>query len=65
VRLVSANEVAARIGVTLVTLWSWSRNGKFPPPRRVGTRNIAWLSTDVDEWIRNLPMQATEGTWRR
>ena len=55
VRVQSAQEVADRVGVTTVTLWKWSKCGKFRPPRRIGTRNIGWLSTDVDEWIANLP----------
>ena len=57
VRLLSALEVAERTGLTTVTLWKWAHSGKFPPARKVGTRNIAWLSSDVDEWIHNLPMQ--------
>jgi predicted DNA-binding transcriptional regulator AlpA len=41
-------------GVSFVTLWCWMRNGTFPPAKQVAGQPM-WLSTDIDQWLENLP----------
>ena len=43
--LVAAGYVANR-----VTLTRRIRRGEFPAPIRVGSRNVAWLKSEVDAW---------------
>jgi prophage regulatory protein len=43
--------VLARIGISRSTLWAWTREGKFPPPVKIGPRAVGWRSTEVDAWI--------------
>jgi prophage regulatory protein len=33
-----------------VTLSRRIRRGEFPAPIRVGSRNVAWLKTEIDAW---------------
>jgi predicted DNA-binding transcriptional regulator AlpA len=33
-----------------VTLSRRIRRGEFPPPIRVGSRNVAWLKDEIDAW---------------
>jgi len=59
-RLLSKREVLARVGLTYVTLWKWMRSGKFPRAREVGGK-IAWLESEINTWIANLPVKRLKG----
>jgi predicted DNA-binding transcriptional regulator AlpA len=50
----SKQQVLARIPITGPTLWQWSRTGKFPAPRFIGSRTV-WIADEVDEWMRTRP----------
>ena len=56
VRLMLKPEVLALIGVSYPTLWLWMREGKFPRSRVLGDQKIAWLSTEIEAYIANLPI---------
>lgn len=36
-----------------VTLMRRIKRGEFPAPIRVGSRNVAWLKPEIDEWERS------------
>jgi prophage regulatory protein len=59
-RLIPKREVLAIVGVTYPSLWTWMRAGKFPRSRIVGGQSM-WLSTDIDQWLANLPRRALKG----
>jgi predicted DNA-binding transcriptional regulator AlpA len=44
--------VRVRVPVTRPTIFNWVRNGKFPKPRYIGTRNY-WVESEVEEWMRS------------
>jgi predicted DNA-binding transcriptional regulator AlpA len=50
----SKQEVLARIPITGPTLWNWSRTGKFPKPRFIGSKTV-WIESEVMEWMRSRP----------
>jgi predicted DNA-binding transcriptional regulator AlpA len=60
VRLLSRPEVLAVAGCTYPTLWSWMRAGTFPRSRVVGGKSM-WLSTEIDAWMRALPLRKLKG----
>jgi predicted DNA-binding transcriptional regulator AlpA len=60
VRLLNRHEVLAVAGCSYPTLWAWMRAGKFPRSRIVGGKSM-WLSTEIDEWLANLPMRPLKG----
>ncbi len=45
-------QVIERVGVSRATLYRWIADGTFPPPRLLGLRAVAWLSTEIDGWIQ-------------
>lgn len=51
--LLTQREVANRLGVTERTIFTWRREGKFPPPRRLGTRSLRWEEHQIDEWLES------------
>jgi predicted DNA-binding transcriptional regulator AlpA len=57
VRLLSRIEVCARIGVSYPTIWKWMRAGRFPRSRVMNDGKICWIESDVEKWIRDLPVQ--------
>lgn len=45
-------EVAARYGVSSVTVWGWTKKGYFPKPHRLGHNKTRWLLADLETWER-------------
>jgi predicted DNA-binding transcriptional regulator AlpA len=52
----SKQQVLDRIPVSGPTLWHWSRTGKFPSPRFIGSRTV-WLESEVIAWMKSRPMR--------
>jgi predicted DNA-binding transcriptional regulator AlpA len=50
----SKQQVLDRIPITGPTLWNWSRAGKFPAPRYIGSRTV-WIEAEVDAWMQSRP----------
>jgi excisionase family DNA binding protein len=55
--LLTAREVAERIGVSLRTVWRWNAIGELPAPVRRGLRIVRWKATDIDRFVQQLPVQ--------
>jgi prophage regulatory protein len=60
-RLLSRSEVLARIPVTYPTLWAWMKAGTFPRGRKIGGSRVAWLESDITDWIAGRPKQTLKG----
>lgn len=43
--------VAAVVGISKSALWSWCREGRFPPPVRLSPKCTAWSVGAVREWL--------------
>ena len=50
-RFLRQPEVLKRIGVSWVTILRWEKQGLFPRRRKIGPRLVAWLGSEVDQWI--------------
>jgi predicted DNA-binding transcriptional regulator AlpA len=59
-RLLSKAEVITITGKSFPTLWAWMRAGKFPRARVVG-EHPAWLASEVNAWIKALPIKKFKG----
>jgi excisionase family DNA binding protein len=57
--LLTAREVAARIGVGLRTVWRWTATGDLPAPVRCGRngRVVRWKTTDIEQFVEALPVR--------
>lgn len=51
VRLLRFAAVQAKVGLSRTTLWRLERENLFPKRRRVGKNSVAWLESEIDEWI--------------
>jgi excisionase family DNA binding protein len=57
--LLTAREVAARIGVGLRTVWRWTATGDLPAPVRWGRngRVVRWKTIDIEQFVQALPVR--------
>lgn len=56
-------ELAEQLGVSKVTIWRWTKEGILPPPRKLGSRAVGYVHSEVEEWLERRPeaLRATEG----
>lgn len=47
--------VLAATGLSKSSLYQMIHEGRFPAPRRVGLRAVAWRAEDISEWIDSRP----------
>ena len=59
-RLLTKNQVLARIGVTFPTVWAWMRAGEFPRAVVVGNKSM-WHEQEINAWITALPRRDLKG----
>ena len=50
-RLLRRAEVEERTSLPKTTIYDWIKRGQFPPPVRLGDAMVAWLESDIEEWI--------------
>lgn len=58
-RLLRRPEVEAMTGMSTSRLYAAMREGRFPRPRRIGggpNGAVAWLLSDVEKWMAELPL---------
>jgi len=48
-RYFSANELAERFGVHVITVWKWASSGRLPKPvKLLGSRATRWRVEDIE-----------------
>jgi excisionase family DNA binding protein len=47
-RLLRAREVAELLGIHLITVYRWSREGKLPRPVKLARGHTAWRARDLE-----------------
>ena len=50
-KLLGVNDVCRIIGKCRTTLYRWELSGNFPKSIPIGPNSIAWLESDVFQWI--------------
>jgi prophage regulatory protein len=50
-RLIRRPEVESRTSLKRSTMYAYIKEGSFPRPIPLGPRAVAWLASEVDEWI--------------
>jgi prophage regulatory protein len=55
-------DVSRALGVSKVSVWRWTRAGKFPKPIRLGEHSVGWLQSDIAAWLEQRRLQARGGS---
>ena len=50
-RLLRLPEVSRLVGLGRSSIYRLVSLGAFPAPRKLGTRSVAWLQSEVESWI--------------
>jgi len=61
-KLLRTRHVVELTGLSRVTIWRLEQRGEFPRRRQLGRNSVAWLDTEVREWIEARPRVASAGT---
>lgn len=54
-RLLTKRDVRDRTGLGYTTIWRRERAGKFPRRRLLTPGRVAWLESEIEEWMRDRP----------
>ncbi|GBL03165.1 AlpA family transcriptional regulator [Glaciecola sp. KUL10] len=50
-RLIRLKEVIYKCGLGKSTIYKYIANDAFPKPLALGDKAVAWLESEIDEWI--------------
>lgn len=51
-RFIRTAELVGKVGLSRATIWRLERAGKFPKRRQIGPGSVAWLESEVEEWMK-------------
>ena len=52
-RLLRLTEVQRRVPYSRSSIYLKVSRGEFPPPIELGARAVAWVESDIDQWIES------------
>ena len=64
-RLIRRPEVLERVGLSSSTLYEMTAAGDFPAPIPIGRKAVAWLESEVLDWIKSRIEQRDSRTRKR
>lgn len=56
-RLIRMKEVISKTGLTRSRIYQYIGEDKFPASVSLGGRSVAWVESEVDQWIENVISQ--------
>lgn len=59
-RYMSANSLAAHYDIGVSTWWEWLRDGKVPPPEKLGPNTSRWRLAEVEQALKARGQQKGE-----
>lgn len=54
-QLLGIKDVVSRTTLSRSTIYNKMKAGTFPRSRRISNQSIAWLESEIDEWIESQP----------
>lgn len=50
-RLLKLKDVMLQTGLARSTVYKYIAENRFPKPVSLGERNVAWVQSEIDDWI--------------
>lgn len=50
-RFLNKKETAARVGLSVPTIWRLERKGLFPSRRMLSPGRVGFLSSEIEQWV--------------
>jgi len=63
-QLLTKHAVEKLTSLDITTIYRRMAAGTFPQPVRVGRRRVAWRTTDIMQWQRNLEVGTESLRWK-
>ena len=61
-RLLTKPEMLDRVGISYPHVWRLMRRNEFPRSVLVGSdKTVAWVESEINSWINNLPRRRLKG----
>ena len=54
--LIRKKQLCQELGVSPATAWRMVKDNRLPQPRKLGENSIAWLRSEIEEYVANLPV---------
>lgn len=45
------NDVIKKTGLSRSSIYKYVASGKFPKPVHLGERTVAWVESEIDDWL--------------
>ncbi|AKL34414.1 MULTISPECIES: helix-turn-helix transcriptional regulator [Klebsiella/Raoultella group] len=62
VKMLRIKDVMEKLGIARATIYDWLNDKSprydptFPIQRRLGTKSVGWLESELDDWLNNRPI---------
>lgn len=56
-KLIRIKEVMNRTGLARSTVYKYINEDKFPKPIKLGARAVAWVESEIEDWINRIIQQ--------
>ena len=60
-KFLKLKQVIEVTGLSRATIYKYMSNGQFPESVSLGGRSVAWVNTEVDEWMLERIAERDEG----
>ena len=60
IKFIGKAAMCLMVGKTYPTIWKWMQEGSFPRARNTGG-TCSWIESEVQEWMKNRPVQSLKG----
>lgn len=50
-KLIPLKEVISMTSLSSTTIWREEKANRFPRRRKIGLNRVAWLKSEIEEWI--------------
>ena len=54
--LIRKKQLCQELGVSPATAFRMVQDGRLPQPRKLGENSIAWLRSEIENFVNNLPV---------
>ena len=58
IRLLSIEQVLDKVPVSRQQIYMWIGKGEFPEQKQISANRVAWLESDIDDWIEERSVKA-------
>ncbi|HEV3112185.1 MAG TPA: AlpA family phage regulatory protein [Candidatus Binataceae bacterium] len=61
VEILDRKELRKKVKLSDATIWRLRRQKMFPEPVKLSARRVGWRLSDVDTWLKNGGVAASDG----